>query len=321
MLLRGVLHALSPAGRRARLSILIYHRVRATIDPLFGDEPDAEAFDRTLRWIKDWFNVLPLSEAADRLERGCLPARALSITFDDGYSDNESVALPILRQHGLTATFFITTGHIGSDKPMWNDAIVEAVRRSGRTELDLRAVGLARYPMTSLAAKRSAIDSILRAVMHLPPDVRVEVVARIVDLAGGLSGLQLMMNEDQIRNLHRSGMSIGAHTVTHPILARLNERAAMQEIAASKAQLEEIVGERVDLFAYPSGRPGRDYTAAHPPLVKRCGFRTAVSTAWGVARCGADRLQLPRFTPWDRQRLRFALRLAQNMLRTNYAVA
>jgi peptidoglycan/xylan/chitin deacetylase (PgdA/CDA1 family) len=289
------------------------------VDPLFSDEPEAASFDRTLHWIKDWFNVLPLPEAAALLELGKLPARALCITFDDGYSDNESVALPILQRHGLTATFFVATGFIGADKPMWNDAIVEAIRNSPASMLDLRGCGLSRYSIGSLVERRNAIDALLRVVMHMLPDARRDAVARIVDAAGGMPPLRLMMSEEQIRNLHRAGMTVGAHTVTHPILARLDERAAMHEIAASKAQLEQILGERVDVFAYPSGRPGRDYTAAHPLMVRRCGFRAAVSTAWGTARHGADLFQLPRFTPWDRAPWPFAARLAINMLRAKYA--
>lgn len=114
-------------------------------------------------------------------------------------------------------------------------------------------------------------------------------------------------------------MKIGGHTVTHPILARLDRQTALREIADGKARLEEIIGDRVDVFAYPSGRPGRDYTVDHPQMVRSCGFRTAVSTAWGVATQGADPLQLPRFTPWDRSRWRFGMRLAQNLSRRTYA--
>ena len=66
-----------------------------------------------MAWVRDWFNVLPLSEAASRLAQGTLPARALSITFDDGYADNREIAAPILQRLGLSATFFIATSFLG----------------------------------------------------------------------------------------------------------------------------------------------------------------------------------------------------------------
>ena len=71
----------------------------------------------------------------------------------------------------------------------------------------------------------------------------------------------------------------------------------------------------MSLFAYPNGRPGVDYAPdVHPGMVRELGFDAAVSTHWGAARAGADCYQLPRFTPWDRGRVRFGLRLARNLL-------
>jgi peptidoglycan/xylan/chitin deacetylase (PgdA/CDA1 family) len=116
-------------------------------------------------------------------------------------------------------------------------------------------------------------------------------------------------------------MTIGAHTVTHPILACTSDSAARHEIVASKRALEEQLGAPVGLFAYPNGKPGRDYSAAHVAMVREAGFDAAFSTAWGVASRTSDPFQLPRFTPWDRAPWRFGVRLAQNLRRTDYATA
>jgi peptidoglycan/xylan/chitin deacetylase (PgdA/CDA1 family) len=109
-------------------------------------------------------------------------------------------------------------------------------------------------------------------------------------------------------------MSIGAHTVSHPILRTLSSAAARAEIAEGKAVLESIIADRVELFAYPNGKPGVDYDVEHVAMVRSLGFSGAVSTAWGAARAGDDRYQVPRFTPWDRGRNWFALRLARNFM-------
>jgi peptidoglycan/xylan/chitin deacetylase (PgdA/CDA1 family) len=111
--LRLPLSLLSPAGERGRLSILIFHRVLARPDPLSPDEPDVVEFEAQMRWVRSWFNVLPLGAAIDRLYAGTIPPRALAITFDDGYADNEELAAPILARLGLSATFFISTGYLG----------------------------------------------------------------------------------------------------------------------------------------------------------------------------------------------------------------
>jgi len=91
--------ALSPAGPRAPLTVLIYHRVLREKDPLLPYEPDAREFDARMQWMRRWFNVLSVPEAIHRMRERSLPARALCVTFDDGYADNLDVALPILERH------------------------------------------------------------------------------------------------------------------------------------------------------------------------------------------------------------------------------
>jgi peptidoglycan/xylan/chitin deacetylase (PgdA/CDA1 family) len=311
----------APAGPRARLSLLIYHRVVRAADPLFLDIPDAGRFERTMLWVKQWFNVLPLPVAVERLRLGTLPARPLSITFDDGYADNEAVALPILSRLEMPATFFIATGFLDDGGLMWNDSVIESIRSCEFDTLDLSALGLGVFPLGSITMRRAAIDTLLATIMHYAPSRRAESVVAIAEAAGGTVKGNFMMSSEQIRRLSAAGMTIGGHTVTHPILARLDPHTAKREIDEGKMRLEEIIGDRIDLFAYPSGRPGRDYAAEHTEMVRECGFRAAVSTAWGVATAGADCFQLPRFTPWDRSQWRFGLRLAQNLRRTNYAMA
>jgi peptidoglycan/xylan/chitin deacetylase (PgdA/CDA1 family) len=113
--------------------------------------------------------------------------------------------------------------------------------------------------------------------------------------------------------VHKSGIGIGAHTVNHPILASIDLATARAEIAQGKQALEEMIGEKVPLFAYPNGKPDADYRAEHVALVKELGFEGAVSTAWGACKGEPDVFQLPRFSPWDRTALRFALRMARNL--------
>ncbi|MES2564774.1 MAG: polysaccharide deacetylase family protein, partial [Pseudomonadota bacterium] len=99
----------------------------------------------------------------------------------------------------------------------------------------------------------------------------------------------------------------------HPILARVPEDEARTEMGESKARLETIVGRDVTLFAYPNGKPGTDYAPIHVRLAHEVGFTAACSTGWGAARASSDIFQLPRFTPWDQSRTRYAMRLAMNM--------
>lgn len=307
--------ALQAAAPRNRLSILIFHRVLPAPDPLLPGEVHAAQFDAICGWLREGFNVLPLDEAVNRLRAHSLPPRALAITFDDGYADNHEVAWPILRRHGLSATFFIATGFLDGGR-MFNDSVIEAVRRTAATQLDVRALALKDLdvlPVHDLQARRQTIACLLDAVKYEPQPLRDELVGALAERAGVPLPSDLMMRSDQVLALHRGGMQIGAHTRSHPILAKVEDLALRDEIFGGKSDLEALTGSPVTLFAYPNGKPFSDYLANSVSAVREAGFEAAVSTAWGVARPEDDPLQLPRFTPWDRSSERFMFRLLSSL--------
>jgi peptidoglycan/xylan/chitin deacetylase (PgdA/CDA1 family) len=273
-----------------------------------------------LGWLKGWFNVLPLPQAVQHLVKGTLPERAAAITFDDGYADNREVALPLLQHHGVTATFFIATGFLDGGR-MWNDSIIEAIRRCQHTTLDLTALGLGRHPLAGSQDRRAAIDACIAQLKYRPTGPRNAVALQIAEIANVDLPSTLMMSSDEVRNLHRAGMQIGAHTVTHPILTKLTPDEARREIQDSRTYLESLLGERVSLFAYPNGKLDDDYAECHADLVREMGFDAAVSTDRGVADASSDIMRLPRFTPWDRSHLRFGGRLLSNLMHARPSVA
>ena len=317
--LTPIINIISPANRGACLSILIFHRVLPKPDPLFPGEPDAAWFNQMLGWLKQWFNVLPLDDALTRLSESRLPARAAAITFDDGYADNYHVARPLLKKQGLSATFFIATGYTDGGT-MWNDVVIEAVRSGKNKSLDLRqiqAFGNSQstiFPMATIAEKSTTILAILPKIKHLPIIEREAAANAIADQIGIKTPTDLMMNAQQILEMRQSGMLIGAHTVTHPILANLNAAEVRKEISDSKIQLEALLQEEINLFAYPNGKPNFDYRAKDAAIIKELGFKAALSTAWGVVDDKSDLMQLPRFTPWDRSKFRFGARLIKNII-------
>lgn len=271
-----------------------------------------------MRLVAGSFHVMTLGDAALRLSKRELPARAVVITFDDGYADNAEVALPILERYRLPATFFVSTGFLDGGR-MWNDSVIECLRASHRSELDLDAFGLGRVAVSGPVERRGVIESLLPRIKYLSLADREEALERLrrVCDVNTLPG-NLMMRSGQVIELHRAGMEIGGHTVRHPILTSLSAVDAEAEIAHGRARLQEIINASVDVFAYPNGRPQQDYDACHVNIVRRLGFQAAVSTAPGVARPGDDLLQLPRFTPWDRTLPRWAIRLWLNQLNTNF---
>jgi len=119
--------------------------------------------------------------------------------------------------------------------------------------------------------------------------------------------------------MRSGGISFGSHTVTHPILSREDPARAWEELTASTRVIEDRLGTAVDLFAYPNGRP-EDYTDEAIGMLKRAGYRAAVTTSFGVNEAQDDPYRLRRGTPWEPDAGRFALKLAWYRLRAPAAL-
>jgi peptidoglycan/xylan/chitin deacetylase (PgdA/CDA1 family) len=197
---------------------------------------------------------------------------------------------------------------------MFNDTVIEAIRRCAGPTLDVPAADLRAVPVGSVAEKRAAVSRVLRAVKHLEPDCRRRAADQVAKAAASPLPSDLMMTTDQLRALARAPMEIGGHTVNHPILTRVTPAQAREEILANRAALKNLVDQPVSLFAYPNGVPAEDYAAEHISMVREAGYRAAFSTSWAAATQDCDPYQLPRFTPWDRDPLRFGVRLLHNLV-------
>ncbi len=301
----------SPAGKGARLSIVIHHRVIPEPDLLVGDG-GLKAFEVGLNHLVKNFNVLPLSEAVSKLRNGTLPKCAACITFDDGYADNAEIALPLLQKYGVPATFFVASGFLDGGR-MWNDTVIESVRLATGNELDLSSINLGIHTIATLEQRRKTLTYLINNLKYLPHETRALQVEKLSAIVSAKLPNNLMMTSAQVKQLHNAGMEIGAHTVTHPILVSIDDATARAEIEEGKTKLEAIIGAPVRLFAYPNGKPGKDYLSVHVKMVKEAGFEAAVSTAWGAAQINNDLFQLPRFTPWDKGELFYVLRMLRNM--------
>jgi peptidoglycan/xylan/chitin deacetylase (PgdA/CDA1 family) len=319
MLVRFAGGMLSRSGARASLLVMIFHRVMPAPDPMVPSEPDAAGFASQMDLIAANFTVLPLREAVARLRGGTLPARAVCITFDDGYANNFTVALPILKARSLPATVFVAPGFLNGGR-MFNDTVYEAIR-SAPGRLDLREDGLGEFTLGDAPARIRAAQEIVLKLKYLEPAERLARAQALVRRTGAAVQDDLMMTDEQVARLAAAGIEIGAHTMTHPILASIDAASARAEIGQSKRRLEEIVGAPVRSFAYPNGKPGKDYRDEHVKLAREAGFELAVSTSWGAATAQSDPFQIPRIAPWDADSLRYAARMLQSYRAREFQVA
>lgn len=304
---------LSPSGTRARLTVVCYHRVLARENPLRPDTPDAARFTREIRWLKDQFSVLPLGEAVERLFDGCLPARAASVTFDDGYRDNLTVAAPVLRDAGVRATLFLSTAYLDGRLPFF-EVMHHLIEERRAPTLDLRPWALGSHSLRTPGDRIAAIHRICTRLKYRPDPDRI--AAEIADRFGGRVHGDDMLSPDDVVRIAEQGFDVGGHSHEHRILTTIPGAEAVRQLRRNRDVVAQITGHAPTVFAYPNGKPRKDYTPTHQGMIAGLGYLAAFSTEHGACTATAERFALPRITTWETRPLRFKAQLLRNLRRT-----
>jgi CelD/BcsL family acetyltransferase involved in cellulose biosynthesis/peptidoglycan/xylan/chitin deacetylase (PgdA/CDA1 family) len=280
--------------------ILYFHRVNNEADPFFPSTPVAQ-FEREIRHVAKNYRVVSLGEAVRRLSAGGPSEPVVVLTFDDGYADNCTVAFPILQKYGLTATIFLTTGALDSQKALWFERLNLAIKKTSHQSLDLELDVPRRLYLRTDAERLRAVRAIYGFLRNVPEGARQERLTEILHLleVSDLSDRDgRMLTWDQVRFMRSQGIDFGGHTVNHPFLSRLSQECAAWEVSECKRRIESELQEPVDFFAYPSGRE-MDFSESIKRAVEQAGYRAAVSTLWGSNNPATDRLELRRGQPWE----------------------
>ncbi len=287
---------------RAALPILMYHGVvERPLVPACWQQLPLSAFRRQLEWVARRFRVLPLEEALDRMRAGTLPPRACALTFDDGFENDVSVALPVLERLGLPATVFVVTDLLGTAEVPWPDRLYLAFARSRAPRLDGARLGLGTLDLGDDAARGEAYARVVRALKALEPGAKDDVLASVTDALGAPRSPEpgdfRLMTWEQAVALDRGGLvRIAAHTRTHEILARLPTGEAVREqVVPSQRAVTERLGRAPRVFAYPNGR-AVDVDDRAKAAVMEAGIPWALSTVEGFATPASDPLALPRLS-------------------------
>jgi peptidoglycan/xylan/chitin deacetylase (PgdA/CDA1 family) len=278
------LHALWPP----RLTVLAYHRIADPHAPEFDTfKPNVsatpEAFAEQMDFIQRRFNVISIEKLIAWLHGADkLPPNPALITFDDGYRDNFIYGLPILRQHNLPAVIFLATDYINQANPFYWDLVAYCFHHTTRTEAELPALGPQQWPDADSRfivmrqwlnhLKTLSDDEKWAAVNKLPGILAVTVPAEAF--------AALHLTWEQVRTLVKSGVDMGAHTQSHPILTRVSLDQAQQEIIGSKTRIEQEIDRPVRSFAYPNGLAD-DFSEALQAIMPQAGIEAAFTLLAG----------------------------------------
>jgi peptidoglycan/xylan/chitin deacetylase (PgdA/CDA1 family) len=266
----------------------MFHHVRPRRDVAFAPNQLLEITPEFLTAIlaeltREGFDIIPIAAVPDRLRsnRGSRPFAVL--TFDDGYRDNVEYAWPILKQRGIPWTMFVTTEFADGQGQLWWLELEQAIARLDRIVISCNGEVLS-LPSRTVDQKQDAFQSVYRRLRAGPREQLRAVMADLASQARIISNClatKFCLSWDELQNLAREpDVTIGAHTLSHPILAKLDATAAEREIAESKALLERRLGRPITHFAYPFGdrisAGAREFR-----LVRDSGFATAVTSRPG----------------------------------------
>lgn len=273
---------------RAQVTILTYHSVRGPHDArvYFTQAVRPAHFEQQMRYLATHTRVIPLGAYVDGVRRGtALPEDCTVLTFDDGYRDNLTQVRPILMQYGLPATFFLATDYIGTGRMLWQDRLSRLIcgGRAARIVLELPGIGRRGFG-TDNEQERLRTAQRLTAILDLVgPDNRQRVLDDLAAQTGAAGDEQepgdLMLSWDEVRIMARTpGITLGAHTLSHPHLARLSSHEALREMIGSLQQVTNETGQPVRFFAYPHGDVPPDQGTA---LAQLAGFDAALTLEYG----------------------------------------
>ena len=281
--------------------ILGYHRITAYEHDPFNICVSPQHFAEQLIILRQLAQPIPLMTLVTGMREGNLPKRAVVVTLDDGYADTLYEAVPLLEKHQIPATVFVTTGYQGGQ--FWWDILARILtvpNLSPNYELTLPHSMKIETEQLTLAARKELLWQLYDYLLPLPAEEREVVMEQMQAWLGeddGQGGRPLTPSE--LRQVATNELiTIGGHTVTHPMLATLTVSQQEFEIRQCKKDLEETIGgDSIQAFSYPNG----SLTATTRSLVQTVGYHCACASQPDLIYQNSDPFHLPRFwiPDWD----------------------
>jgi len=288
-----------PRTAEPRFAILCYHRVGVEGVPLYS-RLEPRVFEAQMRQLRRHYRVLSLGELLSEMDRPTSVVPGVAITFDDGYRDVFEHAFPILRKYEIPATIFAVAEAIETGTAPWYDRIFLALAIHSETTLTIELDGPTEFSLQGFAARVAATNCIIRW-LRTQSDCRrrefcAELNRRLPVPEQQLQGR--MLTWEHLRTMQAHGVICGSHTVSHPVLSRLNRESLLGELRDSRLLLEQRLGRPVTDFAFPFGKP-EDCTGVTAAELASCGYLSAATTIPGSNRPGANPYALRRVSFGD----------------------
>jgi peptidoglycan/xylan/chitin deacetylase (PgdA/CDA1 family) len=244
--------------RPGLLRVLTYHRIddveaHPELAPM-SISASPQSFAAQIEYLASRYRPVGMAEVlAAMRERKELPPRSVLVTFDDGYRDFAEHAWPTLKRFGVAATLFVATSFPDDpERCFWWDRLHQALRATPRR--DHLETPLGRLSLATSADRAAAAGRLIGYANRAPHATAMSLVDHVCRELHAPAAPGHVLNWDELRGLARQGVTLGAHTRTHPLLDRVPPQEAQREAAGSIADLRREIGQVLPVFAYPGGR-------------------------------------------------------------------
>lgn len=309
---------------KEELIILAYHRIYDVkneedfpFDPELISASNA-LFKKQMEYVKDNFNPITFNKLLDYYNSAStLPKRPIIITFDDGHLDNYTNAFPILKSLDIPATIFLSTQYIDNKEPFWFDWLAYMIYKTRKGSLILDDIGKIEIDSGNIKVKRKAAEIVLEYIKTVDNKKRLLLLKEIqekleiencledIDMAGNLTW-------EQVREMSEYGIEFGSHTISHPILSKLEASELDMELRGSMKSIKKEIGKDVSIIAYPVGGY-KEFNETVKKMVKEAGYKLGISYISGINDMKPDdlfelkRLHIERYTTMQYFRSMLAL--------------
>jgi peptidoglycan/xylan/chitin deacetylase (PgdA/CDA1 family) len=292
--------------QRGRSAVLTYHGVITASSPatayLDDNFPDADVFEQQIAYLAERYHPVSLSTLIACYQRNdAPPPNAVAVTFDDGFANNYTVAIPILQKYRVPFTVFLTTGLIGDPTAqLWTERVARALCLTAQRSVSLRLGNrTASFQLASQQARDDAARTVKSILKGMHPDQRLAALEAIEAACGrpalGLEDAERysFLTWSQVRAMADAGVEFGSHTVTHPMLSTLSDRQLVAELSESKRRIEDETRRECFAFAYPNGSR-RDFRPTDELALRDAGYRCAFMNEGGRNGIDEDMFALRR---------------------------
>jgi peptidoglycan/xylan/chitin deacetylase (PgdA/CDA1 family) len=253
---------------------------------IFHKEEDSGLFEKIILALRTRYSLVSANQLEQLIRDGKSTENVCHISFDDGLLSFYTVVFPLLKKHQIPVSLFVSPEVIATGKNFWFQ------ETEGYDETTLKSIISSELGLSVIKLTGFSVQQILKCLS-------IDSINKIIELYRQQTGCDKKdpqnMNADQLRELDVSGLvTIGAHTINHPVLKNENDQDCFDEINRSVRELEKMLCHPVRYFAYPNGRPVIDFGEREMNYLRKAGISMAFSTELDTLSVNQNILSVPR---------------------------